>query len=229
LTYDMFYAALEIDLSSILYPQTPLCGYTVTEVFTWTIPAGAPITSSGEKITVWTTDTTKHNTYSVTLTNAITHPVDGTFNPSMTFTVTVQDPCRTVTINTVDVTAGITMKLGNVKTMDFLEATDVVSVATTMADRCGPKSYVVVDPSDSDTPVSWISIAAKAGVAGTYTITASPTDETFVKANNYELWTTLDDYKTAHSHVGRRDALVVTVNTADCDCSEVVRTEPSLS
>ncbi len=79
------------------------------------------------------------------------------------------------------------------------------------------------------TPVSWISIAAKAGVAGTYTITASPTDETFVKANNYELWATLDDYKTAHSHVGRRDALVVTVNTADCDCSEVVRTEPSLS
>lgn len=109
LTYQIFYTALEIDLSSITYPQTPLCGYTVTEVFNWNItPVGYPITESGEKITVWTTDTAKHADYTVTLTNAITHS-SGTWSPSMTFVVSVVDPCRTTDINTVDVTAGISM------------------------------------------------------------------------------------------------------------------------
>lgn len=112
--------------------------------------------------------------------------------------------------------------------MDFLAATDKVSDDTTMADRCGPKSYVVVDPANNDEVISWISIAPKAGATGTYTITASPILETFVKINNYQLWTTLDDYKTAHNHVGRRDALVVTIADADCVCTDVVRTEPAL-
>ena len=44
LTYNVYENSLAIDLSTILYPQTPLCGYTVTETYTWTIPSGAPST-----------------------------------------------------------------------------------------------------------------------------------------------------------------------------------------
>lgn len=38
----------------------------------------------------------------------------------------------------------------------------------------------------------------------------------------------MDDYKTAHNHVGRRDALVVTIAAADCDCTGILRTFPTL-
>jgi len=180
LEYSIYYTALVIDLSTITYPQTPLCGYTVTENFDWNVsPATSAITESGEKLTVWTTDNTKHGSYTAVLTNTITHS-DGTFTPAMTFTVEIKDPCRTATIATVDVTSGISLKLGEVVSIDFLAAIDNVSTDTTMPDRCGPKSYVVVDQSISDTPVSWITIVAKAGVAGTYTITASPVLESFI-------------------------------------------------
>lgn len=55
LTYEIYGNALSIDLSTIAYPQTPLCGYSVTETFVWTIPSGAPITVdtvNAEKINV---------------------------------------------------------------------------------------------------------------------------------------------------------------------------------
>lgn len=180
LDYNIYYSALEIDLSTIAYPQTPLCGYTVSETFAWSItPADSIFVESGEKLTVWTTDNTKHDTYTVVLTNTIVHS-DGTFTPSMTFTVEVKDPCRVATIATVDVTSGISLKLGDVGAIDFLAAIDNVSTDTTMPDRCGPKTYVIVDPNNADTPVSWITTVAKSGVAGTYTITASPILETFI-------------------------------------------------
>jgi hypothetical protein len=44
LTYYIYESDLTIDLSTIAYPQTPLCDRSVTQVFAWTIPAGAPIT-----------------------------------------------------------------------------------------------------------------------------------------------------------------------------------------
>lgn len=217
-------------MSTIAYPQTPLCGYTVTEAFTWTIPSGAPITvdsANAEKVNVFTSDDTKHGTYSLTLTNAITHS-DGTWSPSMTFNVDVVDPCRATPIQTVDITAGMTLELGNTATLDFLEAVDDVETSTNLAAICGAKSYVVVDPNNANAAVSWISIAAKAGVTGTYTITASPVLESFVGTQSYNLFTTLDDYVTAHSHPGRTDTLSIVVQAATCDCSAVVRDHPSL-
>ena len=203
----------------------------MTEVFTWTIPSGAPITvdsGNAQQINVQTTDDTKHGTYSVTLQNAITH-ADGSWTPSMTFNVDVVDPCRTTSITTVDVLAGMTLELGNTATLDFLEAVDAVETSTQLTAICGPKSYVVIDPGNSNTAVSWISIAAKTGVAGTYTITAAPTDESFIGTQSYALFTTLDNYDDEHSHPGRTDALSVQVLDATCDCAAVVRDHPSLA
>ena len=231
LTYNVYELSLGIDLSTILYPQTALCGYTVTEVFTWTIPAAAPITvdsSNSQKISVFTSDDTLHATYAVTLTNAITHS-DGTWSPAMTFNVDVVDPCRTTAIATVDIAAGMTLELGNTATLDFLEAIDGVETSTNLVAVCGPKSYVVVDPGASDAAVSWISIAAKVGSAGTFTITASPILESFVATQSYNLYTTLDNYDDEHSHPGRTDTLTIVVQAATCDCTDVVRDHPAAS
>lgn len=203
----------------------------MTEVFTWTIPGGAPITvdpDNAEAVIVYTTDKTLHNTYTLTLVNTITHVDDGTFTPTMTFDVDVLDPCRTTTINVVDVSAGITVRLGETQTLDFSEATDSVEVAAAVNTLCGDFSYSIVDPSD-DTVIPWISIAPHASTSGLYTITASPTDENYRDSspNSYELWTTLDNYYPTH-HVGRRDTIVLTVQDAICDCSEVVWDSPAL-
>ena len=198
-------------------------------MFTWTIPSGAPITvdsSNSQQVNVFTTDDTNHGTYSLTLQNAITHS-DGSWTPSMTFNVDIVDPCRTTPIQSVDIAAGMTLELGNTATLDFLEAIDDVETSTNLSAVCGTKSYVVVDPGNSDTAVSWISIAAKTGVAGTYTITASPTDESFVGTQSYNLYTTLDDYDDEHSHPGRTDTLTVVVQAATCNCADVVRDHPS--
>lgn len=231
LTYNVYDNSLAIDLSTIAYPQTPLCGYTVSETFTWTIPSGAPITvdsANPEKVNVQTTDDTKHGTYTLTLQNAISH-ANGSWTPSMTFDVNVVDPCRTTAINSVDVAAGMTLELGNTATLDFLEAVDAVETSTQLKAICGTKSYVVIDPANSNNAVSWISIAPKSGVAGTYTITASPTNESFIGTQSYALFTTLDDYDNEHNHPGRTDTLTVVVNQATCDCSQVVRDNPTAS
>lgn len=180
-----------------------------------------------EKINVQTTNDAKHGTYSVTLTNTITHS-DGTWTPSMTFDVDVVDPCRATAITTVDITAGMTLELGNTATLDFLEAVDAVETSTEISGICGTKSYVVVDPNNGDAAVDWISVAAKAGVSGTYTITASPVLETYVGTLTYNLYTTLDDYDDEHSHPGRTDTLTIVVQAATCDCTDVVRDQPAL-
>ena len=165
----------------------------------------------------------------MTLTNTVVHATDGTYTPAMTFNVQVNDPCRTTSIATVDILAGMTLQLGNTATLDFLEAVDAVETSTNVAAICGAKTYVVVDPSASNAAVSWISIAAKSGVAGTYTITASPILETYVGTLSYNLFTTLDDYVTAHSHPGRTDTLTIVVQAASCDCTDVVRDSPSMA
>ena len=228
LSYNIYDTALTIDLSTIQYPQTPLCGKTVTENFTWTIPNGAPITSSGEKIIVSSSDKTKHNVYSVTLKNSITHN-DGSWAPSMTFDVTVLDPCRTTAITTVDVTAGLNLKLGAEASMDFLEAVTATETSTSLTGICGTKTYSIIDPGNNNAVVDWITITPKANTPGTYTIKAKPVLETYVKTNNYKLKTVLTSYVGAPAnHAGRTDNLVVIVTTADCVCSGVKRTLPSL-
>jgi hypothetical protein len=145
----------------------------------------------------------------------------------MEFTVSVLDPCRTRAINSVDVTAGITLELGNTATLDFTEATDATSVAAGIYQLCGPFSYVVVDPND-DTPIDWITITDQ-GTPGIYTITASPILESFRDSspNTYELWSTLDNYYPSH-HAGRRDNIILTVEDATCDCNDVVWDNPAL-
>lgn len=92
----------------------------------------------------------------------------------MTFDVTVLDPCRTTAITTVDVTAGLSLKLGATASMDFLEAVTATETSTSLTGICGTKTYSIIDPGNNNAVVDWITIAPKANVAGTYTITATP-------------------------------------------------------
>ena len=95
---------LTIDLSSPGFQQVPACGYYLVETFTWDIPAGAPITentSGGSRYVIDTASTppADDGTYAVTLNlSALYATLVTTYTQSISFTVTVTDPCLTTTI-----------------------------------------------------------------------------------------------------------------------------------
>ena len=98
---------LTIDLSTPGFQQVPACGYYLVETFSWDIPTGSPIaqnTSGGSEyvIDVESTDPAHDSTYSVTLNlSALYATLVATYTQSITFTITVTDPCLTTTYETV--------------------------------------------------------------------------------------------------------------------------------
>ena len=139
--------------------------------------------------------------YTVVLENTITH-TDGSWVTSMTFDVTILDPCESTTINPIDLGTGINVVLGETATLTFSDATDSVEVSKDIDTLCGNRSYKVTPPG-SGAQITWITIDDNGD--GTYLITASPTDETIVGSHHsYELFTTLDNYFSIQEHLGFR-------------------------
>ena len=94
---------LTIDMSSPGFQQVPACGYYLVETYTWTIPSSAPIKefySTGGSpyiIDIESTDPTKNGNYLVTLALSAFYPsTELTFTQSISFSVTVTDPCLTL-------------------------------------------------------------------------------------------------------------------------------------
>jgi hypothetical protein len=111
--YLMFYPALVTTLTPN-FTQRPACGYTITESLAWTIPGGAPITidsTNKYRITAVSNDPTKHNSYTLILKDWITYGSQN-FQPSITFTFKITDPCRTSVITAVPLTATWDVILG---------------------------------------------------------------------------------------------------------------------
>ena len=110
ISYNVFARTTVIDATTIVYTQSPACGYTFTNSFTYTIPAGnaSSVVSQGGYMTpsfnVFTSNTALTGTYSLTLANTIT--VDSGQGQSTTtfsgndqsYSLTVSNPCPTTTI-----------------------------------------------------------------------------------------------------------------------------------
>ena len=102
----------------------PACGYYLVETFTWDIPSGAPITentSGGTSyvIDVASTDPSHDGTYTVTLNlSALYATLVTTYTQSISFTITVTDPCLTTTFETVTLSQ-MTFEAGASTTQDF--------------------------------------------------------------------------------------------------------------
>ena len=106
------------------------------------------------------------------LTATIIHVTDGTFTPYQEFDVVVNDPCLTATIANTGITS-MTVVNGQTATQNFMKAADSVENQYQIFSLCGPRTYVIVD--STDTPVPWISITASTSVANQYTIKLTPT------------------------------------------------------
>lgn len=99
---------------------------------------------------------------------------EGTFTPSISFTIAIVDPCRTTVISSIDLSAGITVKSGKISTLEYAMPTDSVEVATNKDTLCGDFAYKIVDHNNNDFVVDWISIAPKANTNNRFIITAKP-------------------------------------------------------
>lgn len=78
ISYNIFDTRKIIDGSTLVYTQSPACGYTFTNSYSYTIPSGnaQSVVSQGTAITpsfeVYSADTSKTGTYTLTISNTIT-------------------------------------------------------------------------------------------------------------------------------------------------------------
>jgi len=116
---------LDINLSSPGFVQRPACGYTLTNTFTWEIPAGAPITQTGNyEIRVSSNNAAQRGIYDVKLINSVIYAGTGsTYSNSIPFTVTVTDPCLTTSFTDFTI-PDVLIEAGLTNTFNFVEVTD---------------------------------------------------------------------------------------------------------
>ena len=140
---------ISIDLSSPGYVQQPACGYTLTEVMAWSFnpsPANPITTSSSSPYTMTISSATNSDAevYVATLTNSVSYQGQS-FMPSISFTVTVTDPCLTTVITPFDINVGntLTQEAGEIIETLFNEPADSAGTAVGDQSICGPKTYTV--------------------------------------------------------------------------------------
>ena len=193
LSYVVFETPLPIDISTLAYVQSPVCGYAFTSSYTWTnLPSfvsEAPANSGN--IIVSSTKLSEVSSTSVYFTNSITIASNGpagssTFNLNaanerVTFSIEVTDPCSASTANAVvfndsnpTVVTDIAVTDGNSVVITIDAPTNSFSVSEGVSDRCGAMSAAVYtdnNGSDTNPTNNWASISGPDFSTGAYTLT----------------------------------------------------------
>ena len=254
LTYKLFYPPLAFDFNQD-WVQVPACGHVFTDSFTWTGLNTYIVqdTSSLGRITVDTAATAAVGTHAVELTNTATVTRNSAFLggssaafapanalDKVSFTITIEDPCRTTTVNDIVMTGAgtagaytISVVDGTTGTFTFVRPTTTVETETGIAAVCGTTSYSIHNSNSGGTfsyNAAWAVITGPT-TAGVYTMTidtnqdltliaaeASVTHNMFIKA-------TLDDYTTYTREV--YTAVNIVITQAGCDCSALAWDVPT--
>ena len=218
LTYILYDKTHSVDLSSNVYTQTPPCGYTTTNTHTWTIDSSSPITvnsANPQQIDIVSLDRTKVGTHSVTMTTLFEYATQSfTETDTISFVITITDPCETTTINdAVFSDATLTVTNGSTASITFTEVTDSVEVDNNIDTLCQGRTYTLL-MNDESTPADFIALTGTA--PGPYTITASPTLDSAVGSHTYKLKTELTAYP-SNPNSPHYTAISVVVQGATCD------------
>ena len=133
---------------------------------------------------------------------------------SISFIVTIIDPCETTTINDA-VFSPTTLTVTNGATADitFTEVTDSVEVANNIDTLCQGRTYTLL-MNDESTAADILTLSGTA--PGPYTITASPTLDSSVGSHTYKLKTELAAYP-GNSNSPHYTAIPVVVQASTCD------------
>ena len=160
-SYTLFTSSLEVDLTSLVYVQSPACGYAYTSSLTWT-GLETFITTSTDYIvdvysqaisTAGTSASSPSQTYALTLSNDITiasngpggsnvaFPASGTIG----FSVTITNPCYTTTIPTLTFNPSslLTVTDGGTGSVEFVRPSNGVETSTSVPLICGEYEFEV--------------------------------------------------------------------------------------
>ena len=133
---------------------------------------------------------------------------------TISFQVTIVDPCETTTINDAVFTPStLTVTNGATATMTFPEVTDSVEVSNNIDTLCQSRQYTLL-MDDLSTPADILTLTGDASSG--YTITASPTLDSSVGTTTYKLKTELVSYA-GNANSPHYTDISVTVQSASCD------------
>ena len=133
---------------------------------------------------------------------------------TITFSVTIIDPCETTTINDAVFTPStLTVTNGSTGTVTFDEVTDSVEVANNIDTLCQGRTYTIL-MNDESTAADFLVLSGTS--PGPYTLTASPTLDSTVGSHTYKLKTELAAYS-GNSNSPHYTALTVVVQASTCD------------
>lgn len=205
----------------------PACGYALSENVQWTIPATSPITETADPyvLTVISTDGLAHHGVNTVIVKDTVLYESDVWEPSITFDITITDPCRTSTITAITLSS-MTVVLGEEELQSFVEAVD--SAGTTYGSTvCGTRLYEIYDIS-SDT-ITEVATVIDNG-SGNYEIRAFSENEDNEGSHNLRLKVTFVDYPLADSETFPEATtnFFLTVNQATCDCTLITWDNPAL-
>ena len=209
------------------FEQVPACGYDIVNVLEWTIPDGAPITVTADNDYQLTTESAEgadHSVYTLIFKNDATY-LDQVFTTSLIeFTVTVTDPCRTATIQVIELTA-MTVVLGETEEQPFDEATDSAGDLYGAA-VCGTRTMEIMD-TDSGAVSEVVSVVEGAN-PGEYKVVAHSEDEAHEGTHNLMLVVTFTDYPllTDGTYPKSEKEFTLLIEPAPCDCSLITWDNP---
>lgn len=224
------YIVFDVEKTITLTPnfeQVPACGYTLSENIVWTIPSTSPITTTADPyvVTVVSTDGLNHHDVNTVIVKNTVLYEDQVFEPSITFDITITDPCRTSTITAITLTS-MTVVLGEEEFQDFVEAVD--SAGTSYgATVCGTRLYEIYDISTNT--ITEVATVIDNG-SGNYQIRAHSNDEDNEGSHNLRLKVTFVNYPLADSVTfpTATTNFFLTVNQAVCDCSLITWDNPDI-
>jgi hypothetical protein len=254
LTYKLYYPALIFDFSQD-WVQAPACGHAFTDSFTWTGLTSNIITqdsSNTGRISVETTSKSATTTYTVSVQNTATVTKNSAFvggssaafapanaADKVEFIVTIENPCKTTTVNAVVMTGvgsagsySLSVTDGSSGTFTFVRPTTTVETETGIEQVCGVTSYTIHNTNAGGNfsyNASWAVITGP--VAGVYTMTINTNNDLSLIANeasvthNMFIKATLDDY-TSDTRVVYT-AVNIVIGQVTCDCASLRWAVPS--
>ena len=167
--------------------------------------------------------------HAVVLKNTITDNNQGgpqTFTPTVSFSVTIVDPCDSSTITPLGLAAQSIVN-GATYEWTFTEAKIAIETANENQKLCGARLYKVFMP-DGTTEVTgdWITITETPSGSGTYKMKAAPIKDSLVTGSVLNLVLKIT-VPTQPNHPGITETLAVTVTRATCNCALITWDKPT--
>ena len=160
-SYTLFTASNEVDLTSLVYVQTPACGYAYTSTLTWTGLETFITSTTDFVVDVYSqaisvagaSSGSPSQTYSLTLENNLAIASNGPANAStfasggstIGFDVTITNPCFTTTLPnlTFNPSALLQVTDGATGSVEFVRPSNSVETSTFVPLICGEYAFEV--------------------------------------------------------------------------------------